>query len=420
MRLSLATGIGVALAASLIAGCSGTSQGTSALPGGTSVGSQSATRGGPITPDSKGQKRFMELLKLQAEGKLKGAVPQKSAERAYKYLLKHPNAPLFKISRDGGSPKLWVSNTDYSFLLGQNKKGTKTIDAIDTANNGCYEPITVKTDSSGNIYTACGETSSGGGAEQEYNASGTGSGTQYAWSAPSCPPSALFCEGSGFDGGPDGLGHVYSELSVNEQLVCIYEGPYYCYEYEYEYGTPGFYWWNANSPSSSPTFIPVTGTGSNPVSLVYYMATDSSGNIYFDYCAFNSYGECTFGLAEITNPTTSPTFVPLLAPGFLEFAGGVEINGNTLSVTDQETRYTYQYHLPITASSSPFRTLGPTAVGLGGYGDPVSGGLNSNGSMLVQGDAEGWLDVTKVSNNHQTNAVTIDDLPSTEGAAYTP
>jgi hypothetical protein len=153
---------------------------------------------------------------------------------------------------------------------------------------------------------------------------------------------------------------------------------------------------------------------------VYYMATDSSGNIYFDYCAFNNYEECSYGLGEITNPTTSPTFVPLLAPGFIDFAGGVEINGNTLSVTDQETRNTYQYHLPITASSTPFRTLGPTVGGLAGGGDPVSGGFNSNGSQLVQGDADGFLDLTKVNNNHQSNAVTVDDLPSTEGAAYTP
>ena len=82
MRLSLATAASVALAAALLAGCSGSSQGTSALPGGPSTGSQSASHGSPVSPDMvKGRMTPEKLLKLQAKGTLVAGIPQKAVRR---------------------------------------------------------------------------------------------------------------------------------------------------------------------------------------------------------------------------------------------------------------------------------------------------------------------------------------------------
>ena len=352
-----------------------------------------------------------KLLKLQAKGTLVAGIPQKAVEKALKYLESH-SRPQFKAHRNGGAVKLWASNTDYNYLLGQNKKGTKTIDAIDTSNNGCYEPITVKTDSGGNVWTACEENGSfNGGQETEYSASGSYVNS-YAFNASgACPPSAVYCVGYQFDGGSDGLGNVYAMQSVTEyEVPCTFDPYYYCF---YD-GAPGI--WKFSSPSSS-SYTAITLPGIT-TETAYYMATDSSGNVYFDYDGCdNSYPyACGVGLAEF-QPGSSG-FTALLPPGTFQFAGGVEVNGSTLSVTDQDTRYTYQYHLPVSPSSTPFRTLGQTATPITGEGDPVSGGFNSNGSRLVQGDAYGFLDTTKTSSNGQKNAITVDDLPSLEGAAF--
>lgn len=203
----------------------------------------------------------MKLLKLQAKGTIAAGIPQKAIEKALKYLEKHPN-PNFKAHRNGGTIKLWVSNTDYGYLLGQNKKGTKTIDAIDTANNGCYDPITVKTDSGGNVWTACEENAAfNGGQEQEYNASGNAVNS-YSFTPSGCSPSATYCYGYQFDGGSDGLGNVYALQSVTEEVIvepCTFDPYEYCYYFDY--GAPGI--WKFTSPSSS-SFTSIGSVGSQP------------------------------------------------------------------------------------------------------------------------------------------------------------
>jgi len=415
MRSSLATGLRAALAVSLIAGCSTSQQSTSTLPG-SAGGTQSVFSQQAMSRDSlKGPLTPMKMLKLQAEGKLAGPVPRAASEKALKYLEAHRN-PKFDVRREAGPSKLWVSNTDFSYLLGQNGSGSQTVQAVNTADDGCYAPITVKTDSNGNIFTACEANTSGyGSQEQEYNSSGSASAS-YAWTPPSsaCPPSATGCFAEQYDGGPDGLGHVYAEMSLNQYYTC---SGYSCYYYV---GTPGFYWFDENSPSSTPTLIPVPGSGSLVVYYVYYMATDSSGNIWFDYTGCEGSSSCGAGLAEITNPTTAPAFVPIFPPTTYGFPGGVTIHGSTLSVTDQVTRSTYQYHLPVTPYSTPFQTLGPTATGISGNGDPVTGNYNGSGSQLIQGDGYGWLDITKTHTNGQKAKVNLDDLPGLEGAAFVP
>jgi hypothetical protein len=377
--------------------------------------SQSLVSRQAATPDDFSKPRTqMSMLKLQAEGKLPGPIPQSSSRYIYHYLQTHA-APSIKPA--AGTAKIWVSNTSFDYLLGQNGSGTQTVIAANTAEQGCYSPITVKTDSTGNVYTACLYNSSFyGGFEQEYTSTGS-PGAAYVWSPPSgsCPASAFGCEASQYDGGPDGLGHVYAEMSLNQYYTCVN------YSCQFHIGTPGFFWFDENSPSQPPTFIPVPGVGSLVVYYVYYMATDRAGNIWFDYtgCTGGS-SSCGAGLAEIQNPTTAPTFVSVLPVGTYGFPGGVTVHGTTLAVTDQSNRTTYLYHLPVTPSSTAYGTLGPTATGVSGEGDPVSGNFNKGGSALIQADSLGWLDVTKAKTNGQKAVLNINYLPSIEGAAYAP
>jgi hypothetical protein len=359
-----------------------------------------------VSPDLvKGMRDKMNILKLQAEGKIAAAVPRSVVEKALKYIQSHPKAQI-RVHRNGGKVGLWVTNTDYDYLLGQNKKGTLTLNAVDTANNGCYDPITVKT-MGHDVWVACDEGPNyEGGAEQEYSSSGSVVAT-FNPTAGGCSGSET-CYSYAFDGASDGNGGAFIEQSEAYTFYCT---SYYCY---FEYLSPGVS--HMSSPSATPTFISLGGYA-NPAYYMYYMGLDSSGNIYFDYEGEQN-SQCCFGVGEISNPLSNPQVHFILPPGTLEFAGGVSVTSNNrLWVTDQEARLTYEYALPLTSSSTPLATFGPTATGIAGYGDPVAGGWNSPISTLVQGDAYGWLDVTTAANVN-TAVVNIDDLPSLEGAAY--
>ncbi len=190
--------------------------------------------------------------------------------------------------------------------------------------------------------------------------------------------------------------------------------------------TAGFVYWTGG-PSSTPTFITLPST-TGPINYetVYYMDVNARGNIYFDYygCENTSPYSCGYGLAEVRKPTSpSYTVIPLLAPGSIQFPGGVYVSngGYTLNVTDQLLRTTSRYHLPISPSSTPFRTLGPTAPNFFGLGDPVSGGFNPSGLRFGLGDAYGWIDVGRTHALNQLRDVATTSCGfGCEGFAFTP
>src|SRR5262249_17871345 len=137
---------------------------------------------------------------------------------------------------------------------------------------------------------------------------------------------------------------------------------------------------------------------------VYFMDEDNSGNLWFTYYGCLQYYPytCGNGLGEISNPTSpSWTFTSVEAPGTYLCAGGVYVSnaGAVLNVTDPCTRYTYQYALPLSVGGGPSHTLGPTPANAFGYGDPVSGGFSQNGSKIILGDSQGWLDRGEVFSN---------------------
>jgi hypothetical protein len=191
----------------------------------------------------------------------------------------------------------------------------------------------------------------------------------------------------------------------------------------------GFFWWNANQPSATPTYITlgggIGGNGGPPI-IVYYMGVDSSGNIWFDYGIQFGSNPYTYGLAEITSPTSDPILKPIeprnFVGGVYENPGGVYVSshGKTLNVVDSLRREIFQYHLPLSPSGAPFNVLGPTYTDVQGYGFPVEGGFNKKETQMALGDVYGWLDFGAVSSNGWTAVANPNFYAGLFGAAYTP
>ncbi len=412
MRLLLATA-SLAISVALLAGCSSSPQGASALPGSPET-QQSA--GYFVSHDASGRMGLMKLLKLQAQGKLPGPVPQKVLKWQYRQVKAHA-LPAHHISPDWKAVAAWTSATGVGYLVGQDSSLAKTVATINV-NNFCFEPVTVKVDRARNIWTACDSNLAGiGGQIQEFNKTGT-SLASYIWNASCTSPSGCyFYFGYGFDSAETSTA-VFGAANT----VQCYPATPSCTETT----TAGFVYWTGG-PSSTPTFITLPST-TGPINyeIVYYMDVNAQGNLYFNYygCENTSPYSCGYGLAEVRKPT-SPSFtvIPLLAPGSIQFPGGVYVSGRgyALNVTDQLLRTTSRYHLPMSPSSSPFRTLGPTAPNLFGLGDPVAGGFNPSDSRFGLGDAYGWIDVGRIRHMNQWRDVaTTSCALGCEGFAFTP
>ncbi len=412
MRLSLAT-VSLAVSVALLTGCSSSPQGVSSLPGSSGINQQPA--GSLGSHQTSGRMTPMELLKLQAKGKLPGPVPQQVLKWQYQHITGKAR-PVYHISPDWKAVAAWASNTDYGYLVGQNSSLATTVADINVTNY-CFDPITVKVDGGQNIWTACELNPSGLGAQvQEFSKTGAAVAS-YAWNASCTNPSGCEFEGGyGFDSA-ETSSDVFAAANTYQCAPAIPSCTYTT--------AAGFYYWTGG-PSSTPTFVALPTT-SGPINyeLVYYMDVNARGNIYFDYygCENTAPYSCGYGLAEVKKPT-SPSFtvIPLLSPGSIQFPGGVYVSGHgyTLNVTDQLLRTTSRYHLPISPSSTPFRTLGPTAPNFIGLGDPVAGGFNQSDSMLGLGDAYGWIDVGTNRSNKWSDVATTSCAFGCEGFAFTP
>jgi hypothetical protein len=290
----------------LLAGCSNSSQGSSALPGPAGVG-QMADHHGTVDPNLvKGRITPDELFKLQAEGKLPGPVPLRVLKLQYAGMRGHTR-PRFHGDQHG-TVKIWASDTSDSYLVGENMHATKTLKGVDTESNGCYYPVTVQVDGSQNIWNSCEYNASfDGSAVQEYSSSGSLTSTYNG----GCPAPVSECE----------FFYAYSFAAAANSSDVFSALTYFEYETTNSSETygGGFEWWPAGSPTATPTLIQLPY--GDPVYDVYYMDVDSSGNLWFDYYGYDSttdtYG---YGLAEITTPTTDPTFNSIFPAGKYEFA----------------------------------------------------------------------------------------------------
>ncbi len=344
----------------------------------------------------------LQLLELQAAGQLPAPVPRAAVRRQLAQFEQQRRHHL-KLPHDTSSVAMWATTyLEGGTLIGLDASAKKIVAAINVGNAGCSLPTTVKVDRSQNVWSSCGVPN----AAQEYSKDGV---LKRAYVG-GCPQPVSQCAafiGESFDESADSsdvfTGLAFYELETTSSTTTI---------------GSGFEWWPANSPSAAPTLIALPY--GDPVEEVDFMDLDKSGNIWFDYygCSGTS---CGYGLAEITKPTKDPKMVSILPLGSIDEAGGVYIGdaGKVLNVTDQETRMTNQYELPLSPSGKPFNTLGPTRADALGLGDPVSGGFNQAETKLAFGDADGWLDLGKVPANTWKDVQNISFwLP--EGADYTP
>lgn len=407
MRFSLATASCAVVIGALLAGCStsgmqaaGPSASTSIVQLSTQkVSNTNAHPNHTITP--------LKQLELEVSGRIPGQATHKALVKMLQQLKQHSHRNVV-VHRDGAKTITnWTDDTDYGYLLGQNKKNV-TVTAVSTESAGCYDPITVKVDHSQHVWVSCESNSSfTGGAETEYGKTGAEMG-EYAWSDPYTCNYSTGCEFQ-FDAGFDGAGnssYTFSELSYNEQYLCSTS----CY---YSFSNPGFFYWPTGSPSSSATFIQVPVSAG--VEEIYYMDLDASGNIWFDY-----QGTSGVGIGEVKTPTTSPTFVNVLPSSGIGFPGGVYVSngGATLNVTDQDSRITTQYAIS-GSTLAETGTIGPTMTNAEGLGDPVSGGFNKADSMIGFGDAYGFVDTCTTAS--VCKDIGNPNLPyGAEGFAYTP
>jgi hypothetical protein len=325
---------------------------------------------------------------------------------------------------------LWVTSTSSDWLFGFNKGATKMLTMSDLSEAGCFGPRTVKVDHEQNIWVACesltpqygGGTNFGG--EQEYIHGGSGYVQNYSFDAfdeclkiahgEGLPPGAR-CTAKSFDGGTDNKGHVFAELSLGYRVNGGNETIYF---------SPGFYWWNAKKPYDRAKFIQVSKGYCLPFCYIYYMDTDNAGNIWFDFATQPmGYGPAA-GLGEVTHPTTSPAVKIILPPGTYKNPGGVYVSGHgtVLNVTDTAVGKTYQYHLPVTESASPFNVLAPKKHRRhDGYnGGPVAGGFNQTETAFALVDSRGWIDIGKLPENTWLFRQKKNCCLPFGGAAYTP
>jgi hypothetical protein len=407
-----------AIALALLGGCS-SSQNATSIP--------SSGGGAPGIQGGQGKMTMVRLLQTQLAGQLPAPMPHSALERQLKYVQTHPQQAI-KVDKKGGKIGMWVTVPDEDALLALSANGRQTIGGINVSSYGGYYPITVKVDKYKNVWVAnvYNDTFSGSNV-QEYDDKGNFV-DNYSWGlylgnayCGSGSGTLYFCDGEGFD----------SAETTNSVFASETE---FSYEYEYVSGSKtiyttdhgsGIYQFKLGDPSQTPTFRLVSDAGQGlncsgsteyaSCDEVYFMDTDASGNVWFDY-----YGSGGGGLGEMDKHG----HVYIITSGSLEYPGGVTIAGKghnqVLTVIDQDARVAYQYRLPVTSSSTPFNTLGPTKTNLYGYGDPGSGGFNVNGTKLAIGDFDGWIDICKAKTTKCKQATNVNLTAGAAGAAYTP
>lgn len=391
MRFSSAAAIAVfAAVVAAFPACSNNLSSPQSLP---ATGSQ-------VRPHSQ-----LDVLKLQLDGKMPTLFSRVALERAINQLSTH-GRPVFDAHRRhrhrAANPGMWVSNLDYGYVIGLTDDAQHTVTALDVASNGCVDPYGLKVDHNQNLWVACAFNSSfSNGVVQEYK---LGTSTPLAtYNDAGCNSPCTSYNASAQDVAFDANGHVFAaNIDSNCYPGCSSLVP--------------VVWWPANSPNANPTFI----ADPNIIFGGGFIDVDNKGNLYT-----TGYGciasQCGYLLDEISNPTTSPAVTNLIAPSFSANLEGVYVSksGTVLNVTDGLSRTIAQYHIN-PWSPTPFKTLGPTATNIEGYGQPISGGFKKDESKLAQGDAWGWVDVGSVGNN-QWQAFTNIDLGILDvGAAYVP
>ena len=300
------------------------------------------------------------------------------------------SSPHFTMPHaDAGGIKIWAAAEQTSTVFGLSLGAKRVLKVISTESQPVKggDPLTLKVDRAKNLFVT---DISGGkaGVIQEYK---SGSFTR-AYS-----PDCAVSDCSNF------TGLLADTVVDNSHVFAIMERIQYKVG-GYTVSGSGYEYW----PKGNPSATPVAVLFSSDCSLICFIDAgdeDSSGNLWV-----RDFGEGGYGVAEITNPTSTPSFNQILpldtfTINYGDIAGFYASNAGTVLNVGDSSHKIYQYALPLTYGGSPFNTLTPCSQGC----DPHGFGFNSKDKLIVVGDGttggsgnpySGWLDIGQVSKNH--------------------
>ncbi len=293
---------------------------------------------------------------------------------------------------------------------------------IDAGANGCVNPTGIKVDHKRDLLVACAAGYPQAGSIQRYvPGSGVPSAIyddsySYSGDRSQMHPPKTYGGNSYFAGYPTGVafdshGHLFAANASSEgcsdsamvrpNLMECFDGP--------------IVWWNARSPKKVHLSF-----STQAETAAYDLDVDKAGNVFFDggyYCQYS----CEPAVFELSDPTSSSYVLTELTQPTADRLGGVYISndGSVLNVVDETARTVSQYRLPWVASETPFNVLGPTLTRMG-KGEPTSGGFDKGDKHLALGDADGWVDLGTVAENHWSSVTNKNLKNGDYGAAYVP
>jgi hypothetical protein len=299
------------------------------------------------------------------------------------------SSPHFTMPHaDAGGIRIWAAAEQTSTVFGLSLGAKRVLKVISTESQPVKggDPLTLKVDRAKNLFVT---DISGGkaGVIQEYKA---GSFTR-AYS-----PDCAVSDCSKF------TGMLTDTVVDNNHVFAIMK------QIQYKVGgntvsRSGYEYWPKGDPSATPVEV-LLSSDCSAICFIDAGDEDSSGNLLV-----RDFGSGGYGVAEITNPTTAPSFSQILPLDTFTIDQGdiagfyISSAGTVLNVGDSSHKI-YQYALPLTYGGSPFNTLMPCSEGC----DPHGFGFNSKDEPIVVGDGttsgssgphRGWLDIGRVSEN---------------------
>jgi hypothetical protein len=298
---------------------------------------------------------------------------------------------------------IWAAK-QRSKIFGLSNGGKRVLDVILTENQPVKggDPLTLKVDHAQNLFVT-DVTGGTAGVIQEYK-----DGNFARAYLPGCAVSNC----SNFTG-------TLADTAVDKDHVFAIMKKIQYKVGTYTVGGSGYEYWPNGNPSATPVEVLLPSDCS---AICYYDAgdVDSSGNLWVRDFA----GGGGFGVAEITNPTTTPSMNQILPFTFTldsgDIAGFYISNAGTVLNVGDSSHKIYQYALPLTSSGSPFNTLTPCSQGC----DPHGFGFDRTDKLIAAGDgttpARGWVDIGEVAKNHWKKVTSPRFTSPFSSAVYTP
>lgn len=302
-----------------------------------------------------------------------------------------------------GGIRIWAAAEQTSTVFGLSLDAKSVLKVISTESQPVKggHPLTLKVDHAQNLFVT--DVSGGkAGVMQEYR---NGSFTRAY--LPDCPVSDC----SNF------TGSLTDTVVDSNHVFAIMK------KIQYKVGShtvsgSGYEYWPNGNPSATPVAV-LLPSDCSVICFVDAGDEDSSGSLWV-----RDFGEGGYGVAEITNPTTTPSFNQILPldtftihPG--DIAGFYISNSGTVLNVGDSSHKIYQYALPLPYGGSPFNTLTPCVRGC----DPHGFGFNRKDTLIAVGDGgpfKGWLDIGQVSENHWKKVSNPRFTVPFSSAVYTP